>query len=172
MANVNNPHGLQLVGYTENGGCPVIREFKKLVGYGTAIFINDAVNRVATGAIEASATPGTTLYSGVALTYSPASTAGNVLVCTSPTAIYESQGNGAIAEADMGLNANLLLTAGGGGGGLQSKHQINATGMDVTATLDVHLLELYGVPENDWGAYARVTLMFNKHRMAPAAVGV
>jgi hypothetical protein len=173
MANVNFPHGLRPLGVSLSGGAPVFEEFSKAVGYGTAIFVYDAVNRVADGTIEASATPGTTLYSGVSMNYGALSTATTHTVCISPDAIYEAQANDGtgFAEADMGLNANLVLTAGNTTTKM-SKHQINVTGADVTNTLDVHLLKLLNVPDNAAGGYARVEIMFNKHRMAPGVVGV
>jgi hypothetical protein len=157
------------------GGDPApVEEFKKAVGYGTAIFQFDAVNRVADGTIEASATPGTTLYSGVALNWGPAATATTHLVITDPHHCYVAQDNSAapgLLEIDMGMNANLVLTAGNVATQL-SKHQVNATGIAVTATLDVHLLRKYDVPDNDYGPHCRVEIIFNSHRMNGAAVGV
>ena len=74
MANVDNPHGLHSLGRTIDGGCPYIQRLQKDASEGTAIFIGDAVNREADGNIEAaSATPGTTLYSGVSLNHGAAS---------------------------------------------------------------------------------------------------
>jgi hypothetical protein len=173
MANNNNPHGLRPLGISLSGGPAMLDSLSKASGYGTAIFTYDAVNRVADGSIEASATPGTTLYSGVALNYGAASTATDHLVVISPDALYEAQVDDAtgFTAAEMGLNANLLLTAGNATTKV-SKHTINHTGVDVTATLDVHLLGLLNVPDNAFGGYARIEICFNKHRMAPAAVGV
>jgi len=173
MANVNNPHGLRPLGISLTGGCPVFDELSKAVGYGTAIFVYDAINRVADGSIEASATPGTTFYSGVSMNYGAASTATTHTICISPDAIYEAQVDDAtgLAATDMGLNANLLLTAGNATTKV-SKHTINHTGIDVTNTLDVHLLGLLNVADNVFGGYARIEIVFNKHRMAPATVGV
>lgn len=174
MANRDNPHGLHSLGRTLAGGMPYVEQLLKAVGYGTAIFIGDAVNRVADGSIEASATPGTTNYSGVALNHGAASTATDHLVITSADALYEAQDNAAtdgIAAADLGLNANLQLNAGSATTQL-SGHEINETGADVTDTLDVHLLRLYAAPDNAHGAWARIEIVFNKHRMNPSRVGV
>ena len=150
MANRDNPHGLRSLGRTLSGGCPYVTELSKAVGYGTTIFINDAVNRVADGSIEASATPGTTIYSGVSLTHGILSTATDHLVIISPDAVYEAQDNAAtdgLVAADMGLNANLVLNA-GSTTTLISGHEINETGAAETNTLDVHLLQLYDAPDN------------------------
>lgn len=173
MANKNNPHGLRPLGVCQSGGAPVIEPFSKLAAYATAIFRNDAVNRAADSGIQTGGTPGTTLYSGVSLQYSPASTADTVLVMTSPDAIFEAQVNGSLVEADLGLNANLLLTAGSALTKL-SKHEINATGVATTGTLDVHLLRRHAVPvsQNDFGTNVRLEIVFNKHRMNPGVAGV
>lgn len=171
MANVNNPHGLMPIMRTLGGGPAATQVMKKAVGYGTAIFQWDAVNRVADGSIEASATPGTTLYSGVALNHGAASKATEHIVIISPDMVYVAQADGSLVEADMGLNANLVLTA-GNAALLRSKHQINAATEADTNSLDVKLLQRYEVPENDWGNYVRLEVVFNKHRMAPGVAGV
>ena len=173
MANRDNPHGLRPLGRTMAGGVPFVEEFSKASTY-TALYIWDAVNRVADGTIEASATPGSTLYSGVNLIAGATLTATTHLVMTSPDALYEAQDNAAtdgFAEADMGLNANLVLGT-GSATTLISGHEINETGADVTATLDVHLLRLFPAPDNAAGAWSRVEIIFNKHRMAQDNVGV
>ncbi len=94
MANVDFPHGIRPLGISLSGGPGTIEQFSKVVGYGTAIFVHDAINRVADGSIEASATPGTTLYSGVALDYGKASTATDHLCITNADALFEAQGDG------------------------------------------------------------------------------
>src|SRR4051812_27587734 len=171
MANANNPHGLRPLGVTVGGGVPQIEHFKKLVGYGSAIYRNDAVARAADAAIQLPATPGTTLITGVAMAYSAASTADTVAVMITPEAIYEAQVNGSLVEADLGLNANLLYTAGNSTTKM-SKHEINAASADVTSTLDVHLLKLHPVPRNAFGTNAKFEIVINKSRLANAVVGV
>ena len=174
MANRDNPHGLHSLGRTMGGGMPYVEQLSKAVGYGTAIFIGDAVNRVSGGSIEASATPGTTYYSGVALNYGALSTATDHLVITSPAALYEAQDNAVsagVTAAQLGLNANLVLGAGSAVTQI-SGHEINETGIDVTNTLDVHLLRLYDAPDNAHGVNARIEIVFNKHRMDQLTVGV
>jgi hypothetical protein len=173
MANNDFAHGLMPLQTCLNGGTPKVQYFTKAVGYGTAIFQHDAVNQVADGSIEASATPGTTSYSGVALNYGAPSTATTHAVIVNPDALFEAQedGSGTFAAADKGLLANLALTA-GNAQTKQSKHEISGTSKAVTATLDVRLLELFAVPNNEYGANARVVVMFNKHRMNPSVAGI
>jgi hypothetical protein len=174
MANRDNPHGLRPLGRTLSGGFPTVDQFSKVVGASPAIFIWDAVNRVADGSIEAGATPGTTTYTGVSLDWGATLTATTHIVMISPDAVYEAQDNAAtdgIAAADLGLNANLQLNAGSATTHI-SGHEINETGADVTDTLDVHLLRLHPSPDNAHGAWARIEIIFNKHRMNPGRVGV
>jgi hypothetical protein len=179
LANNNNAHGLRPLGISLGGGPAFIEQFSKAVGYGTAIFQNDAVNRVADGSIEASATPGSSLYSGVALNYGAALTATDHLVITSPDALFEAQDDGTtgqgvpgITAVGLGMNANLVLTAGVAATSHISKHQIAASTLDTTNTLDMHLLKLLSAPDNAYGQYARIEMVFNRHRMAPGVAGV
>lgn len=176
MANVDNPHGLMSLGKTLSGGHPQIEEFLKAVGYGTAIFPGDAVNQVADGSIDKSATPGTTAYSGVALTGGAASTATAHICIVSPDAVFEAQDDGdsaTLAATDIGLNANLILGAGSASLN-RSGHEVDTSTAAVTATLDVKILRLFKIPtvQNDWGINVRLEIAFNKHRMAPGVVGI
>jgi len=159
---------------TLSGGVPHVQLFKKVVGYGTALFMWDAVFRVADGSVDKSGTPGTTLYSGVNLNHGAASKATEHLVIVAPDAVFECQDNAdtdGFAEADMGLNVNLELNA-GSATLLTSGHELDESTVDVTNSLDVHMLQKLDVPDNDYGAHLRVEIVFNKHRMGLVAVGV
>lgn len=174
MANVDNPHGFRPLARNLSGGFPWVEEFDKVVGYGTALFIHDAVNQVAAGGIEKSITPGTTLISGVNLNYGAVSTATKHLVITSPDAIFEAQDDQAstgLVEADRGLNSNIVMGA-GSAVTLLSGNEIGGATKDVTATLDVHLLKLFESPDNAYGVHARFEIVFNKHRMIANTVGI
>ena len=179
MANTNNPHGLMSLGVSLSGGPQAITTFKKLVGLASAIFRNDPVARLADGSISSwggstpNITPGTTLYSGVSLNYGAAATATEHHVIISPDAMYEAQSDdtAGLVEADMGLNANLVYAAGSATTKM-SQWQIDTSTADVTATLDVHLIDLFQCQGNAYGQYSRIEVVFNKHRMAAAAVGV
>lgn len=173
MANLNNPHGCRPLGISLSGGPQLFEHFLKVVGYGTAIFRYDAVNRVADGSIEVSITPGTTNISGVSMNYGAASTATEHEVLVSPDALFEAQGDDGtgFAAADEGLNCNLILTA-GNATTKQSKHQLDASTVNTTNTLDVKVLKLFDDGINVAGGYARVEFLFNKHRMTPVIAGV
>lgn len=175
MANVDNPHGLRTLGRTLSGGCPYIQWFQKDASEAAAIFAQDAVNREADGNIEAnSATPGTTLYSGVSLNHGAASTLTNHAVIVSPDAVYEAQDNNdtdGFAAVDLGLNVNIELNA-GSSTTLLSGHELDESTANTTSTLDLHMLALLNVPDNAYGSFSRIEVVFNKHRMNPAVAGV
>jgi hypothetical protein len=179
MANNNNPHGLRPLGISLSGAALYFDILSKLAGYGTAIFVYDAVNRVSGGALQASATPGTTAYSGVSMNYGPASTATDHTVLLTPDAMYEAQddgttgnGNAGVVAIDLGLNANLVLSAGGATSPHLSGHQIAKSTAATTATLDAKLVNILNVPDNAFGPNCRVEIVFNKHRGAPGVAGV
>jgi hypothetical protein len=174
MANVNNPFGLRSLGVTLSGGAPQIELYDKVVGYGTAVFPGDAVNQVADGSIEKSATPGSTLFSGVALDYGAALKATDHLVIVSPDAIFVTQcdddATGLVA-ADRGLNCNLILGA-GSATTLKSAHQLDTSTKQTTSTLDMKLRRLFGVPDNAYGEWSRWEVVFNNHRNAMGTTAV
>lgn len=175
MANVDNPHGLRPLGRVLGGGEAEIQWMQKDASEGTAIFIWDAVNREADGNLDAaSATPGTTLYSGVSLNYGAASTLTDHAIIISPDALFEAQDNSdtdGFAAADMGLNVNLELNAGSSISQI-SGHELDESTINTTNSLDMKLLRLYPVVDNAYGAFGRFEVMFNKHRMAAGVAGV
>lgn len=176
MANQDNPHGLRPLMRTLGGGVPDVRTLSKVVGYGVALFQWDVVHRVTDGSIEAfaSATPGTTLSSGVALNWAAASVASDHLVMVAPTAVFEAQDNNdtdGIAAADLGLNVNVEANAGSATTHV-SGHELDESTANVSAARDLHMLSLLAVPDNAHTAWARIEVVFNLHRMASASVGV
>jgi len=175
MANVDNPHGLRPIMRTLDGGFPLLQTFTKDASEATAIFQGDAINREADGNIEAaSATPGTTLYSGVSLQYGAALALSTHICDVSPNSVFEAQDNSdtdGFAAADMGLNVNLELNA-GVVATKQSGHELDESTATTTATLDMHMLQLVNAPDNAAGAFSRVEVVFNKHRMNPGVAGV
>lgn len=182
MANVDNPHGLRPLMRTIHGGFIQVRQFTKDASEGNAIFQWDAVNREADGNIEAnSATPGTTAYDGVSLNFGAASTLTLHQVIVSPGAVYEAQDNNdtdGFVAADMGLNVNIELNAPDVPGPTTagfvgiSHHELDESTAATSSALDLHMLQLLNVPDNAEGAFSRVEVIFNKHRMSPATAGV
>lgn len=174
MANVDNPHGFLPVGYMVGGGPPATLELSKAATYAVAFYPGDLVHRVADGTLESnSATPGTTRYSGVNLSPGAASTLTKHLVITDPKMVFEGQGDDDtdLDAADLGLNANALLSAGSATTG-KSGHEIDASTKNTTNTLDLKLLQLHTVAGNAHGKWARIQVLINKHRMNPEVAGV
>lgn len=165
MANTDNPHGLRPLGRTFEGAQPRVMEFSKDAAQATAIFQHDAVSLEADGNLAPGGTPGTTRYHGVALHHGAALTLTTHLVDVSPSSVFEAQDNAVsagIVAASIGLLANLELNA-GSATTLLSGHEINETGIAVTATLDVKLIQLFNVQGNAFGPNARIEVLINKH---------
>lgn len=181
MANVNAPFGLRPTMRTVSGGAGRIASAHKLVGYGTALFINDVVTHAAAGtkptpAIDAAITPGTTAVLGVNLNYGALSTATNhTIVLAAGGAVFVCQGDGTgatfLVGASLSKNANLALTAGNTGTKV-SKHQLSETSINTTNTLDLRVRKLYEAPDNILGQYARVEVTFNNLCDADQKVGI
>lgn len=184
MANVNNPFGLKPESRTVSGGFPQCNQYSKPVAYAFACFKWDPVALVAGGNIGVPAdtapaiTPGTTQYLGVALNWSPASTASNHQVMDDPSAIFtvqeDNSGGGNVTYAKMGYLANLAIgTAGGAVTRDNSGAQLSGTSINTTNTLDVRMERLVpSMDGNAYGAYAVVEVRFNKHLKNPGVTGV
>lgn len=174
MANRDNPHGLAPLMRTLSGGCPHVAEYKKDADGSTAIFMNDVVARDDDSFINPGGTPGTTTYQGVALNHGAGSTITYHLVMDSPDALFDAQDDAdtdGFAEADMGLNCNLVFGA-GSTTTLISAHELDEATVNTTNTLDVHLLRKLDAPDNAYGSHVRVEILFNKHRLLPGIAGV
>ena len=175
MANLNNPHGLRHLGTDLSGGPSQFRQFTKPASDANTIYRGDVVARANGGGISAGGiTPGTTLLSGVVLDYGAANTLTTHQVCVSPLALYEAQANGAngVTAAQLGQNANLAIAAGSSLPPHLSGTMIDSSTVATTATLDVHLVDLYGDVNNAFGQYDRIEIVINKHRMNGGTAGV
>lgn len=171
MANVDHAYGFRSVGRTYSGGDIQLRQRAKAVGLNAAIANGDIVARAADSTLTRTFTPGTTLISGVALNPGAALTLTYHQVIEQPDALFSAQADTgtAVAEADMGLNANVVLGTAANG---ISGDEIDADSKAVGATLDLHLIEKLDVPGNDYGEHVEVLVIINKHRMHGSAVGV
>jgi hypothetical protein len=160
---------------TLRGGMPSVREYSKDADAGTAIFINDVVNREADQYIVAGGTPNTTTFQGVSLNYGAASTATTHLVMDTPDAIYEAQDNDdtdGLVLADMGLMCDLEFNAGSATTFISGHELDESSAADTTTDLDVKLLRILDTPDNVAGEHCRVEVMFNQHRLNPGVAGV
>lgn len=161
-----------------------IQRFYVAAGESNNIFINDPVDLSGTG--DAAGVPGVVLATagsggyvvGVVVgfenltsdnlskTYRPASTAGYLLVNTDPDMEYiiqEDSVGGALAVADIGLNADFIIGTGSTTTGI-SATELDSSTKATTATLQCRILGLDNAPDNDVGANARWRVKFNLHR--------
>jgi hypothetical protein len=171
MPNVNRPQGLIPAGLSNTGGNLRLVPFTKAASYGTRIRVGDVVAQVASGDIERTITPGTTRISGVAMSYSPASTEDTVHCLTDPFHVFIAQAGGStgLAAADRGLNANIAL---GTTSIIFSDDILNDATEAVDAGLDLRILDKVNQPDNDWGQYVKVFVTINKHRENKETAGV
>jgi hypothetical protein len=180
MANVNAPFGFRPSMRTVSGAHGSLVPAHKIAGYGTALFIGDAVTHAAAGtkatlAIDAAITPGTTPVLGVNLNYGAASTATDHTIILAKDAVFQCQGDGTgatfLVAAAMNKNANMALTA-GDTGLLRSKHQLSETSINTTNTLDLRIRGLVQTPNNALGKYAVVFVAFNNLVEANQIAGI
>jgi hypothetical protein len=174
MANVNNPHGLRPIMRGLFGGPVSVEEYTKLVGVATAIYSHDTVIAATGGVITPQATAATGTFVGVSLNYGAASTATTHTVVHSPDSLFEAQDDNStdgLAQADMGKNTNVKITA-GNTSTLVSKFELTEASVATTSTLDVQLHRLYNVPDNAFGSNARIEVTLNRHFYANARTGV
>ena len=173
IPNVNAPNGLKSHGRNSVGGWVTRKILQKAAADAQAIFAGDAVTRVSGYVTTVGLVPGTTPYYGVSENYAPALTASDHLVITDNEAEYIIQDDGAAAGIDfgrIGKNANIGLGA-GNPVTHQSGHVLAEASIAVAAALDLHILDLLGIPTNSFGLYARVVVKFNAHRLSTATVG-
>lgn len=188
MANFNQPRGLTALkdagSKGETGG---LETFYVPASDGTALYIGDPVVKngssdaagVAgvirasaggpiTGVVEGFMPDGTTNMVG----YRAASTAAYVLVRTDPNTLFEIQDTaGSIVAADVGLNVDMTMTAGSAYTKRSGVTVDNAT-KATTATLALKIVGLRQIPNNDFGAYAKLVVKINRSTEASASAGI
>lgn len=191
MANVNAPFGGKLVGTLS--GSPIsgtIKTYSAPSSYATDIFIGDPV--VVTGArsngyqnVNVATAGATNQLTGfvvgfiptpgiVSLGYGAASTVRYVQVCDNPDALFELQEDavgGAIAEASIGLNVDLVS----GSGSTYTKKSgwmIDSSTVASGATLQMIIRDIVTRVDNEAGgtSYAKYLCSINLHTNRLGAV--
>lgn len=163
MANVDHPSGFQPVMRTLSGGQIQLFTHPKDADETTPIRPFDIVRLEADANINPGGTPGTTRFLGVAMNYGAGSKVTRHGVIEAPDAVYVAQDDGSnsgILAVDIGLNANAVFNA---GSERLSGHEINSNTKQTTNTLDLKLLRLHASAENDYGTFARIEVVINKH---------
>lgn len=170
MANVDNPHGLRVIGH-RFGIQPEVEVMDKDSGGGN-IFINDVVVQETDGNITIGAA--SAAVSGVSLNYTATGVAGTHLVVVDPWALFEAQDNNdtdGFAATDRGGNVDLEFNAGSTTTKI-SGNELDESTINTTNTLQLRLIRLYPIPNNAYGAYGRWEVQFNNHRRSTGVAGL
>jgi hypothetical protein len=156
---------------------------------GTALYIGDPI--IKNGSADAAGVPGAIrATAGAAITgivqgfvpdgvvdvagFGAASTAYYVLVDDDPDHAFEVQEDavgGAIAAADIGLNAD-FINAAGNAYTKRSGAMLDTSTKATTATLPLKIIGLVPRPNNELSANAKVIVKINNHTEAQASAGV
>lgn len=190
MANANTPFGLKPVrdasGQPYNGA---LVQYYVPASDGTALYIGDPV--VKAGSADAAGVPSVTRaaaggpISGVVMGFLPdgttnmvgyraASTAGYVLCAADPDTMFVIQEDGvggAIAAADIGLNASLIAAA-GNAYTKRSGFMLDTSTKATTATLELKIMGILQKPDNALDTNAKVLVKINNHTDSNAVAGV
>lgn len=184
MPNANAPAGLRPVRH--RNGAPyngAATRYAVAAADATALFIGDPVilagsadaDGVAT-VVRATAAGGAFMLGPVvsvepetrdSLPYRAASTARYVYVADDPDLVFEIQEDavgGALAAADVGLNADLVAGTGSTITGL-SGFQLDTSTKATTATLQLRILGFSQRVDNEIGANAKVLVTINLHSL-------
>lgn len=192
MTNVNRPMGLVPVGHRFGGIPNRLSAYTIASGLNQDLYSGDPVDMTGTGRNITIATAGDNqpvvgVFAGVRYVDSngeqqfrprwPAATVATdieALVYDDPGMIFMAQvdDTAGLAEADVGLNANLVAGSGNNFTG-RSAWQIDQTGMASTITFQVRILGLARTPGNAYGQYAKALCFINRHRLnAQPSAGV
>jgi len=161
MANPDRPQGL----------VPADRP-RQVTEYvaGAAIYPGDAVRMQDDGKVDPAAASEALL--GIALSYAAAD-GDKVLVCDDPDQRYVVQADGADidAQTDIGLNYDILATAG------DSTYKVSRMEMDsstgaTTATLPLRLLSVGRRIDNEFGAQAECVVKINAAQLGSNSAGL
>jgi hypothetical protein len=183
MANDNSPRGLRPVRH--RNGAPyngAVTRYYVPASDSTALYLGDPViiagsadadgvasvtrATAAGGAYILGVVVGVEPASRDSTTYRPASTAAYVFVADDPDLVFEIQEDavgGALAAADVGLNADLVAGSGSTATGY-SGFQLDTSTKATTNTLQLRILGFVQRANNEIGANAKVLVGINLHQ--------
>lgn len=190
MANANVAFGLKPV--SDAAGTPYNGSLETVyhaVGDATALYIGDPVvidggadtagvrsviranaGGPFTGVVQGFLPDGTTNMAG----YGAASTAYYLLICSDPDALFEIQEDGvggAIAAADIGLNASVVVAA-PNAYTKRSGVMLDTSTKATTAGLELKIKGIAQRPDNALAEFAKVLVKINDHTDSNAVAGV
>jgi len=178
MANVDNAHGMRIIGHMFGVG-PEVEQMDKDSG-GGVLYVNDVIVQETDGNIAIGAAGAA--VSGVNLNYGATGVASTHLVVVDPFIIGEMQDNNdtdGFAAADRGGNVDIEFTT-AAVASVPTKISLNEmdeSTFSTTNTLQLHLRRLYNYADafngaNAYGAFSRWEVSFNNHRRATGVVGL
>lgn len=191
MANVDRPRGAIPVG-TLNGSPwqGSVREYPVDSSNATAIFQGDFITLEDDGNVAPAAAGGVLLGVCVGIRpslsvtqtihpgYLPASTAGYVLVCTAPEAIYEIQEDsvgGAMVATNVGSMGDIVAGTGSTTTGV-SAHELDSSDVIAkdasAASAQLQVLALVDRVDNEIGTNAKWHVVINEHAFNPRTTGL
>lgn len=205
MANADTPFGLRPVGHPSGLSKSRVRAYYVPSSYATALFPGDPVIKTGTSNTAEVSAPGVgkmpvgtmpevnkaTAGDGNAITgvivavaadpdalgrrYIPASTGGVVYVNDDPQTEFEIQADGAIAAAQVGLNAVLIYTNTGDTNTGQSGAELDTTSDAPAADASNQMTILSVVARDDneaASANTKVRVRINNHTEAHGVIGI
>jgi len=192
MSSTATPYGARPIGTTSASGSFTgkVRHYQIASAYGTSIFFGDFVKLVTAGTVEKDT--GTTactpigIFMGVTYTdpntnqktfsqmwtASVVATDAYAYVIDDPDVLFEMQCDGSAAQATLGSNCAVALTAGSTTIGT-SKNVVDISTTATTATLPVRIVDVVATPNNAWAdSYTDVVVKFNAGHMLTNTTGI
>jgi len=171
MTNVNNPIGFWPVGHLTGGE---IRTHEYVLTTGSTVFKGDVVKAVAAGTVQPAAAGDDLVVIGVAAEYvSDAGSVGGrtIQVYDDPYIIFGVQASGGVSLNQLAVFATANHVVGAGNPvTLLSGHQLNTATIGTTGQLKI--LGIVDAPNNFWGEFVDLKVVFAKHMFNAAVPGV
>ena len=185
MANINGPYGLRPLRHL-TGGCIRMSEYSIASGLAADIYYGDPVQRAGTGRnitlAEADNANNIGVFAGCRYVDAsgkqvfskrwPTGTVATEIVASvydDPKIVFSMQAT-TVAEADIGQLADWNGTAGDATTG-RSGNSVDGTSFAAIGGA-LHVLGLVNSPDNAYGAYAKVEVMFAEHVLSNVVSGV
>lgn len=187
MANVNGPFGLRPVRKL-GGGAITQNEYSIATDYTTAIYVGDVVEMTGTGRNVAKAAAENAdnigVFRGCSYVdangswtfahYWPGVSDGktNIVayVIDDPDVIFECQADGALA-ANIGNVCDWNVGTGSTNTGISGLYAV-VSGLSATTGGALRVMRLVDRPDNEYGSYAKIEVMFAEHALKGVVSGV
>ncbi len=169
MSNVDKPTGFTPIGHLSGGN---IQAFEFTLTTGQVVYQGDPVQVTATGTVSVCAAGNTTTHLGIAAEYvTDAASAGSkkIKIYCDPNIIYEVQANAAYTISNVFNTGDIITYAVGDSTSKKSKMALDTFG---TSTKPWLVLGLVDTPDNDWGLYQKVKVVYNNGVRVTSYAGI